>query len=449
MEEGLMSTFHKMEIKCGLFEIGQDEHFPVWDLLRVYIYNSYIKQQGNAQAPRKRTPLPVVIKGTASNILYLFKSLWDCMRLPFYRGRMFFYESAHEVDEKGCYYNHISRQLIEAVPPHKRVVINCRDTSPTRFHDLNINILGLFKIGSIWESALKNDDFHKIKKAVKEYFNKELPYDSVNSYFVTQKIRIKRYGFLFKLLKPEKVFVAADIRKFIYIAAKRRGIETFEMQHAGIVFEYPSYSYPTEVTREWNIAFADNYLQFGPAWSGVNNIPAKRWVLGNDYFFPQKSERYFNENYVLLISNFKHAYYLKPLARELSGMLKDKQIIYKLHPNEFKRSEEYKDEFKDLPNVHVVDKDYNLQSLIAYTDMVVVIYSSVCFEALNQGKKVAVLMRDNYYILKDTLKNVDLVKNVDSARDIAEFYNADLSSVDNYTFYSHFDNQIANEILRV
>lgn len=368
--------------------------------------------------------------------------------MPFYRGRIFIYEKAKELDEDALYFNHITRQLIETLPSKERVVINCDNTNPTRFHDFNINVLKSFSVSSLWEKPLSHKDFNIIKNAVNQYFDITLPYKPINKFFVNNKIHINIYLFVFKLLKPTKVVVAGDIRKYIFYAAKLNSIETYELQHAGIVFEYPSYSYPDEVKSEWNLALADNYLQFGPAWSSINNIPSKRHTIGNDYFFPLNPTRYFEGKYIILISNIKHAFYLKPLARELSGILKNKEIIYKLHPNEFKYSDNYRNEFRESPNIHVVDRNYDLQSLIAFADMVVVVYSSVCFEALNQGKKVAILKRDNYMILKDTLKDSNLVRFFDYANEIVEYDKEIVSMSDSCQFYSHFDINKTKELFK-
>lgn len=441
-----MKRFHRMEIDCGLFDIGKEDNYPLWDFLRVYIFNTYIKQHGDIQIPRAKSSKKQRLKYAQNEALFCLKSVWDCIKMLFYRGRILIYEKAKEVDEDALYYNHITRQLIESLPSRDRIVINCDNTKPTRFHDLNINVLKLLSVSSLWAKPLSHNDFNIIKNAVNQYFDITLSYNPINKFFVNNKIHIKIYLFVFKLLKPTKVVVAGDIRKYIFYAAKLYNIETFELQHAGIVFEYPSYSYPDEVKSEWNIAFADNYLQFGPAWSSVNNIPAKRLTIGNDYFFPMKPKRYFEGSYIIIISNIKHAFYLKPLARELSDILKDKEIIYKLHPNEFKYSDNYRNEFKDLPNIHVVDRNYDLQSLIAYTDMVVVIYSSVCFEALNQGKKVAILKRDNYYILKDTLKDNYMVRYIEKASEIVDFCNISLSVDYKSQYYTHFNNTLGFDI---
>lgn len=440
-----MKRFHRMEIENNLFSLGIEEGFPLWDMLRVYIYNYYIKgsnpshNQGNALKSN-------FVKTCLRSLRYLIKSICDCCRLPFYRGRIFIYESAIEKDDKGLHYNHITRQLLEHIPSEDRIVVNCKDTSPTYFRDFNINILGVFKLFSLWEKPLREQDYHVIRDVIRMHFNREIPYNTLNDFYLTQRIRFKRYSFLFWLLKPSKVVVSCDIRKYIYHAAKKRGIETFEMQHAGIVFDYPSYSYPEEVTKDWNIAFADNYLQFGSAWSDINNIPARRLVIGNDYFFPQAPVRYFKEDYFLFISNFKHAYYLKPLAQEVARLKPDYLIVYKLHPNEFNRVDEYKEYFHDTPNVRIACNKLDLQGLIAFTSMVVVIYSSVCFEALNQGKKVAIMKRDNFHLLNDTLKGSSLVRYIDNAEEIIEFDKCDMATGVKSAFYSHFDESIASSL---
>lgn len=99
-----------------------------------------------------------------------------------------------------------------------------------------------------------------------------------------------------------------------------------------------------------------------------------------------------------------------------------------------------------MPNVRIACNKLDLQGLIAFISMVVVIYSSVCFEALNQGKKVAIMKRDNFHLLNDTLKGSSLVRYIDNAKEIIEFDKSDMATEVKSAFYSHFDESIASSL---
>lgn len=108
-------------------------------------------------------------------------------------------------------------------------------------------------------------DFAPIKQALNEFYDISVCENELNELFTYLYKQYKAYKLLFRILHPHKIISSVPFKPIFY-AARELNITSYEMQHAGIVFDYPSYSYPSMVTPESNIAFADYYVQFGEAW---------------------------------------------------------------------------------------------------------------------------------------------------------------------------------------
>lgn len=442
----MMSDFHQMEIKYKLFEIGSERSFPVWDILRSHIYNYCLHEEQETYVTTVKDRFLRVKRIS----LILFVSLLNCFRLPFNRGRVVIYENPCDLNNEGYYYDHISKQLIESIPPHQRLVINNSRFRPTLFKDINIELLTRLYSLIAPKSNMPFEEFKTIKKALKDTFEYEPSYDELNRIYKEKRQLSSFFSAFFRFMKPLKVVSSLDQQKPIYHAAKKLGIETFEMQHAGLIFEYPSYSYPQFVSPDDNIAFADNYLQFGPAWSRINNIPSKRIVIGNDYFVHQCDKREIEDDYVLFISSIECASHLIPFAKALAKQLPKVKFIYKLHRKEFTFKAEYEGKLEECGNVDVVTNEYELQGLITFCKMGVLVYSSVGFELANKGKKIAILKADNYYLMANALINVANIKCVQTVEDaLSLYYERELTCERNEPFYCGFKTSAIKELFNL
>ena len=126
-----MQMFHQMEIRYHLFDIDKENKFPLWDLLRVYVYNNYIAKNEIKTLP----PLEKTIGST-----WVFIS--DFLRLLFRRHKVVFIQSARELRE-GKYYDKISDTMIENVSERKRIIIDTAHLGKTEKENYHIQILGL------------------------------------------------------------------------------------------------------------------------------------------------------------------------------------------------------------------------------------------------------------------------------------------------------------------
>lgn len=429
LQNNMMSQFHQMEVDNNLFDLEKEKRIPLWDLLRVYIFNDFIVKNSIGDATYNKS---------TNNI---WRQLSDLILLFFKRGRFLFIESARETTEKG-YYDKISKMLIDKVPNNKRIIIDVARLGYTEARSYRIQLLGIID----YLLPVKNISYHNysiISDALKRTFDINIPYSTINSIYKHQKHLINRYRFLFRILKPQKVFVSADLNKPLYYVAKCFGVKTYELQHAGIIYEYASYSYPSIVNSNWNIAFADYYLMLGEAWGSVNNIPAKRIVLGNDYFLPQVFNRHIDNDYIIFVSTLLHYESLIPIAKQYAQSNRSMEIIYKLHPEEYENKDYYIKAFENFCNVKVICNEVNLQDLLYYCRLVVLVYSSVCFEALNYNKPVAVVKGLNYGNMLDACKGIPSVQYMKDVEDINKMLEIESKVKNTEKYYEHFNEEIA------
>ena len=434
MKQGL-EYFHEMESKYNLFEYGSEVGEPLWDYIRVSIYNDYI--QGHLSHNNEVKKLSLSLRGVVEMLkgfVVLFK-----------RNKYLFFICPRDIENK-MKFDKISFQLTISCPESQRLVLYSMTTNQKvtpKSYSYRLIFYLLRK-----QIKIKKDYFpfcNEVKKAVEKCYNICVDVRNINSLLLEQIIEEKAYLKILSIIKPQKVFCSCDMMKPIYMASKKMGIKTYELQHAGIVFDYPSYSYPPIVDRKSNIAFADNYVMFGGSWGLSNNIPANRIVLGNNYFFKETSGVQFDKNYIVIVSDNIHGCYLKELAVEIAKKYSDYLIIYKLHPIEFSSYGDYENFFSQYNNIRIISNQYAMIDLIKTMSLMVLVYSSSFFEAVSNNKKVAVYKVDNYYCLKGYLEdnpNVLLFNEVD---DLDGFIRQPECYGD-WNFYTRFNNEKLKEL---
>ena len=431
-----MISFHNMESDYKLFEIGKESDFPFWDIIRVHLYAKYINGYSDT--------FSIIGKSW-------IKTLWAFLiglLVVFKRNRIIYFIMPRDVNTKGNAYDKIAKQLIDMTPSDNRLIINCIMPVAKKEYkgysiSLLLHILRLF----IKKPNIDYVGINVIESAFQERFGVRVPHDELLSMYLSYYIQFISFYRLFSLIKPKKVICSVDQQKAVYWAAKLRGIPSYELQHAGIVFEYPSYSYPKGIEKKDNISFADYYVMFGHNWGVNNNIPCKRLVLGNDYFVPSKFSNYFDKPYIVIISDQDHVSVITRISEELSSLAPNLLIVFKLHPIQYTQEQFFVNKFKKHNNIKVITSECHMPSLLKNMQLMVTVYSSVFFEAMTLGKKVAVIENDIYYLLLPYMKNNPNARLVSTAEDILSFIGAPTAE-EKFIFYSPFDREVSSKIIK-
>lgn len=434
-----IKEFHKIEEENHLFDLHTQDVSQIWDVLRVIVYN-YFFIEGISYK-----------NNTAICLIERFKSaLRNLTAIPSLgRNKVLFFIYSRDIDNDGFWYDKISKQLIDTCSEQNRIIIELNPKSGrSRFQKFSLFLITLLIKANIKTYRLPDDVYEEIDICFRNKTHepiKKLVLDNQYSAFIKYE---KAISIVLKLLRPSQIFVSCDCQKAIYAAAKKINIQTCEMQHAGIVFNYPSYSYPSSINSCSNIIFADKYVKFGLMWGSGMNIPCHHVVLGNDYLYPQNvTTRVIREKKsILFVSTLIHRDILIKFCKEFVVLHPDVNILYKLHPSEYFLSDETITEFSGFSKIHVYQNEYPMDELLNSVDIVVMVYSSTFFEAISRNKIVALINKSNSWMLSEY---VNMCKNstfVDCPEDLGKLLMK--TNVEcNFSFYQKFDRQIAVNLL--
>lgn len=232
-----------------------------------------------------------------------------------------------------------------------------------------------------------------IQKRIKELF--EVDFDLVR--FVKADLEkraslIPLFKMLIKMIKPKLIVVVCSYGKEVFIeVAKNSNIKVIELQHGNLSSYHLGYSFPGP--KRFKSTFPDYFFSFGEMWNKNVELPIGRdniVAVGFPYL-EREVEKYQNverKKQVIFLSQGSIGKELSRLTYELSkvdGLTYN--IVYKLHPGEYKR---WREEYPWLINssVQVVDNDFiHLYQLMAESRVQVGYNSTALYEGLNFGLK--------------------------------------------------------------
>ncbi|CAA6826937.1 MAG: Unknown protein [uncultured Sulfurovum sp.] len=247
--------------------------------------------------------------------------------------------------------------------------------------------------------------------------------------FASRKIWIDR---LLIQKRPKTMYVVTGFAYAVWIqAAKEQGIETIELQHGTMSRYYIGYSFPNSPKGSVDV-FADKLYVWNDYWKNMAPYPLtdENIVIQKFQHFEQEKEKFSHikkdPKKIVVISQGTVTQSLAKLLLENSDVLKEYTILYKLHPGEFDRWEDYEElvKFVKQKNVTIIKDEYPLYELLASSKYLIGIYSTAVYEGLEFGCKVMVAdvagiehvkpMIDGGYFVKITDQNIeDAIKKSD------------------------------------
>ncbi|MFW6366596.1 MAG: hypothetical protein ACOC2H_09020, partial [Spirochaetota bacterium] len=224
--------------------------------------------------------------------------------------------------------------------------------------------------------------------------------------YVTHQIRKFKvlYGLLsilYSIKKPKRIFVLVGYGHPAHIAAaKKKGIETIEIQHGIISVYHPGYHYP-HVPKGSLEYFPDRICLWDTFWRSACSYPLPNEALtvtGFEYM-NRMVQKYRNitpdGKTILVVSQGALGNEMAKVIYDNRNDLGDYTILYKLHPGEYDRWRDY-EHLKLLDstcsNVTIIDNnDTPLYHMLASAAFVIGVYSTVLYEALNFRCKIILL----------------------------------------------------------
>jgi len=241
-------------------------------------------------------------------------------------------------------------------------------------------------------------------KFLRKHFENEL---SEESYHFLQRrieelsVRMPHYLHslqkVFRKLQPKKVFVNCACYggdSYITFAAKELGIPVAEIQHSALFRNHLYYSFGKTLRESLDFQknLPDHFLTWGPGWhEAIASLPVNKVPIGH----PKNSATYASspKAELMVISQGPTTQELIPFVKELSKVLPNFTINFRLHPAEQKDSSPYAS-IASLPNVRLGGASPLYQDLKAAT-AVLGSFSTILWEAMLFKKPVFIF--DHYW----------------------------------------------------
>ena len=379
--------FHKIEVKERLFNLKSSNGEFYWDLIRhdtfYKIFNELNFDINSVSSNRRK-------KGRFKNIfIFLVNFIYDIYYLFSHKNieYLFFINSRAKVGNK--FVDTISNDYILNTNGGKFII---ETNSSVLFSPYYKNTLK--KLFSLFISKPINPGIN-LDKIFTKYFKMDF---SLNS-FIYNVLRnynseVVYYDFILKFLKPKKIFLVQNgIFKSIFYSASKNNVNVIELQHGAVNYLHPAYSYPTNIDKYLNngIYLPTYIFSFSEYWFKDLQIPVKEIIpIGNNILancskplILGKSITFISSKEYQAIIEFYISYYLNENPNF--------RINLKLHPNQFSEKSKLINKYKNIKNIKIISNEISVCSLLNDSIEIVVVSSTIAYEALQFGCKVSIL----------------------------------------------------------
>lgn len=366
-----VDEFVDLELEHDLFSLEMDG-VPVWERVRFDVLQAVKQSVGEVGRAHPKPDLDVRSAGKALSLF--LRNLAG--KNPFLAGShdyLYFGHPRRKLESDGLWWD-IYCDPIHAATTQDYLHLEYPDflrhyrpayTEQLRYIDL-IDILGIVngRFGLIGpdiprEVAGPIDSFeHSIKRT----FGCEVDVLSFISREMRQRsVTFPLYTKLIRRVDPEIIFVVVSYGRqmeTVVEVGKALGIPVVELQHGVIHPGHLGYSYPASTTKH---AFPDYLFTFGDFWTKQANFPLdSSSIIPIGYPYLERelaaSETADDGDGVLFISQGTIGEELSKLAIKLAEKNPELEIIYKLHPGEYRN---WKETYPWLTgeSITVVDSD--------------------------------------------------------------------------------------------
>lgn len=240
----------------------------------------------------------------------------------------------------------------------------------------------------------------------------------IENHLTKRKVMQPLYKRLLDNIQPKVVILVVSYGKESFIeVCKDIGVPVVELQHGAFGPAHPGYAFPGERTKN---TFPDYLFTFGNFWRESVEFPIpQKNVIPIGYPHLEKQKRKFktksSENRVLFLSQWSIGENLTKFAKKYARLENDREVMLKLHPQEYSTWKEDYPWLRDAP-LTVIDGDNpSLYELLASSSVQVGVYSTVIYEGLNFGLDTYLLDLPGVTRMKHLLENrgITLVSSLD------------------------------------
>lgn len=416
----ILSQFNQMEEELKLFSL-EISGIKIWQYLRFRIFQKILVRK-NIQSPSHDIVRNKHIKSFIKNIQFIFKNqsaffqkkkekevlVFNNSRRRYINGEYWAIYTDFLFDNINCNY-----QAIEI--PSMSIPIKTPKIKNTIYVDYAIIIIKtiLESIKRCKIPKIKSKDLTFLEKTINNKFNVKI--NLINEIKRILKLRMVFQWYFNKILKKFNPKLVIEVVSYslenmvLNEICRNMNIITIELQHGVVYRHHLAYNYPENVNLD---VFPDYFFSFGKYWKSLISLPIpeeKIIEVGFPFFEQQYLEYKENQQIqekerILFISQGSIGEKLSIFASNLAK-LTDLEIIYKLHPGEYKR---WKKEYKYLhqaKNVVVIDhNDISLYQLFAESTTIVGVYSTAIYESLPFNLKTFIVKLPGYESIEPLVK---------------------------------------------
>lgn len=449
----LRQRFQSMEVKHKLFEKTTEDGIRFWDILRYHAYMVVLSRHGiykdfnlYMHQPRQGK-LVRILKIIRLLPIYFLNELQLFFFLPKQTKYCFLMISRFE-DQAG---NPVDLLMDDIYKQLKGQAFILEDFRHKRFNWLRRNIRGRYFLYPLEISYLIGTPIKDNWQHLSDILNREFALNEEWQYIFENRMELyrKRYAFFRKLLKkvkPQFLFFQSSPKGMI-AAANELGITTVDVQHGHTNNTGVYYSYPKEVDLSDLATIPKIFLTQGRFWNDLIDFPNMTIASGGTYFYVDFDENAHLKNGILVVSTaFIHPF-LKEQTRNLALNHPDKQFYYKLHSNQYHQKREAENFFGSLKNVSVVYTEKDVKQIMEDCFAVVLIQSTVAYQALQKGLKVFVFKEDYYEASCDIFHYPNVVQ-VNTWQELSDYLNIEMTVPVNErpVFFEPYDPSVIEEI---
>ena len=383
--------FLKFEKQNKLFQLEEDGLY-IWDILRFPAYLDYMWDNYQDERQKHR-------KGEL--LVRQLRRLWSLIKFIFRRSKpnLFFIHSRDRMPD-GRFFDKVTHDFLQRIAGESHILETFEAPGVEYAYPISLfNCAYLFR--RLYYQFYRDRDYSELVEKINTQLGLNWDNRRINRYIGFFKGERLFYRWLFRWKKTKRVYVSFDVPKAIYCAAREKGVETVEFQHGIIDKGHIAYNYPQEIVADGRVYCPDMLLTFSDFWCRDIHYPVKQIVpvgnsvlaemeLGGKVFDPASQV-------IGFISADVFGQSLASLAIEYTKLHPADRILFKLHPNQFSRVKQYSQLFLDYPAIRVVTNEQPTEKVILSCDAVVLIQSTIAYQALQAGIPVFIYKRMTYY----------------------------------------------------
>jgi len=422
------------EEKNDLFQLEEDGLY-IWDILRFHVYVNYMWDNFRDQQP-KQSAFGLLLK-LIRRLVYLIRFLFRPARPHL------FYLHSRDRQPGGRFYDKNAHDFLQRMAGESHILETCEGRGMRYVYPVSLfNPANLFNRLYYW--LYRERDYSGLVELINRELDLKWDNRNINrhiSYFRSERIF---YNWLFRMKKPKRVYVTFNLPKALYCAARESGVETIEFQHGIIDRGHIAYNYPAAIRAGGRVYCPDLLLTFSGFWCRDINYPVKRIIpVGNTVLADVEitGKTFDPESRVVgFISADVFGHSLAELAIQYAQLHPNDHILFKLHPNQFSRRKEYYKLFQHYPAILVITNERPTEKVILSCDAIVLIQSTIAYQALQAGIPVFIYKRMTYYRHAHIFTSPN-VRLIDDARQVV-LSNKKVSPGPDDIFFEEFNERV-------